>query len=50
MYDYEAQQEDELSIQPGDIINLIDKQDNDWWQGELHGNIGIFPASYVQEK
>ena len=50
VYDYSANQSDELSLQPGDVINLIDKQDQDWWHGELHGQIGMFPASYVQEK
>ena len=34
---------------PGDIINIIDKTDQDWWSGELNGTVGIFPASYVQE-
>ena len=49
VYDYTANQSDELSIQPGDIINLIDRQSEDWWQGQIHGEVGIFPASYVQE-
>jgi hypothetical protein len=49
VYDYEAQQIDELPLQPGDVINLIDKTDTNWWQGECNGQIGIFPASYVQE-
>lgn len=49
LYDYTAQQSDELSFQPGDVINLIDRQDADWWHGEIHGRVGIFPAMYVQE-
>lgn len=31
------------------MINVIDKQEDDWWQGELNGQVGIFPATYVQE-
>ena len=49
VYDYEAQQPDELSLQPGVVINLIDRSDKDWWHGECNGQIGIFPASYVQQ-
>ena len=49
LYDYTANQEDELTIEPGDIIDVTDQQDQDWWTGELNGRSGIFPASYVQE-
>lgn len=48
-YSYAANQPDELTIEPGDVINVTEKIDNDWWQGELNGKVGIFPASYVQD-
>ncbi|CAC5389795.1 NOSTRIN [Mytilus coruscus] len=34
LYDYEATHHDELTISEGDIINLYDKQQDGWWQGE----------------
>ena len=49
LFDYTANQEDELSIQPGDVINIIEKYDAEWWQGEIDGDVGIFPASYVED-
>ena len=49
LYDYQANESDELTIKPGDVINIIDKYDVEWWQGELNGTVGIFPASYVEE-
>ncbi|KAK2184887.1 hypothetical protein NP493_249g04017 [Ridgeia piscesae] len=49
IYDYTAQQYDELTIKCGDVITIYDKQEDGWWQGELHGKVGIFPASYVAE-
>ena len=49
VYDYEAQQEDELTITPGDTIHVLQKIDADWWEGNLNGRIGIFPANYVEE-
>ena len=33
----------------GDVINVYDKQMDGWWQGEKNGQVGIFPASYVEE-
>merc|ERR1712106_701087 len=48
IYDYTADMHDELSIRYGDIINIHDKQEDGWWLGECEGNIGIFPATYVE--
>ena len=49
LYDYEPQQEDELQISPGDTIYVTEKIDDSWWQGNLNGTLGLFPASYVEE-
>lgn len=49
LYSYAANMYDELSIQPGDVINIHDKQADGWWLGELDGTVGIFPATYVEE-
>ena len=48
VYDYTANIYDELSIKYGDIINIHDKQEDDWWLGECDGKVGIFPATYVE--
>lgn len=49
LFDYSAGQPDELILQTGDIINIYDKQPDGWWQGELNGRVGMFPATYVQD-
>ena len=50
LYDYTANLYDELSIKVGDVINIHDKQADGWWLGELQGQVGIFPATYVEEE
>lgn len=47
-FDYDAQQDDELSIRPGDIIKQVQQQDGGWWQGELNGKRGVFPDNFVK--
>jgi len=47
LYDFEAQDEEELSFKEGDIITLSDYSDEAWWYGTLNGIEGRFPASYV---
>ncbi|ELU01831.1 hypothetical protein CAPTEDRAFT_222465 [Capitella teleta] len=49
LYDYVAQHSDELTIHPGDVIQVMQKQADGWWQGELNGTVGIFPATYAEE-
>nr|XP_045367829.1 intersectin-2 isoform X3 [Camelus bactrianus] len=48
MYDYVANNEDELNFSKGQLINVLNKDDPDWWQGEINGVTGLFPSNYVK--
>ncbi|MBN3299389.1 ITSN2 protein, partial [Amia calva] len=48
MYDYKAANEDELSFSKGQLLNVFDTNDADWWKGELNGDMGLFPTNYVK--
>ncbi|KAG8124550.1 hypothetical protein E2320_019937 [Naja naja] len=48
MYDYTANNEDELTFSKGHLINVMNKEDMDWWQGEINGVYGLFPSNYVK--
>uniref|UniRef100_A0A672UYM0 Intersectin-1 n=1 Tax=Strigops habroptila TaxID=2489341 RepID=A0A672UYM0_STRHB len=48
MYDYTAQNDDELAFNKGQIINVLNKEDPDWWKGEVNGQVGLFPSNYVK--
>uniref|UniRef100_A0A674JSW8 Intersectin-1 n=1 Tax=Terrapene triunguis TaxID=2587831 RepID=A0A674JSW8_9SAUR len=48
MYDYTAQNDDELAFNKGQIINVLNKDDSDWWKGEVNGQVGLFPSNYVK--
>lgn len=48
MYDYVAQNDDELAFQKGQVITVLNKDDCDWWKGELNGREGLFPSNYVK--
>ncbi|XP_056016290.1 intersectin-1-like isoform X4 [Ostrea edulis] len=47
LYPYTAQNDDELTFHKDSVINVINKEDANWWQGELNGTLGMFPANYV---
>ncbi|XP_026864674.2 SH3 domain-containing YSC84-like protein 1 isoform X1 [Electrophorus electricus] len=46
---YNGQQPGDLSFAVGDRITVLTKTDTqyDWWEGELRGQVGIFPANFV---
>lgn len=47
LYPFQGQDNTEISFQPGQVVNVI-QQSGDWWVGEINGQRGYFPASYVQ--
>ncbi|KAK4942166.1 BAR adaptor protein Hob1 [Elasticomyces elasticus] len=50
LYDYEAQAEGDLSFMTGDVIEIISRtqNENEWWNGRVHGRQGQFPGNYVR--
>ncbi len=38
----------ELPFQKGDIVYIYRQVDQNWFEGEHHGRVGIFPHSYVE--
>lgn len=48
MYDYTAANQDELSFSKGQLINILDKTNPDWWKGEVNGVTGLLPTNYVK--
>ncbi|KAI9363604.1 Rho GTPase activation protein [Pilaira anomala] len=44
-WDYSAEGNYELSFKEGDQIKLLEKHNEDWWEGELNDEIGFFPAN-----
>jgi len=49
IYDYTAQEPNELSFQEGAVITLVEKYpDSDWWNGEVNGKVGLFPLNFTK--
>ncbi|QEL60032.1 hypothetical protein CJJ09_002121 [Candidozyma auris] len=60
LYDYQAQAEEELTIQQDDLLYLLEKSDiDDWWKAkkrvlpagdeEVEEPVGLVPANYIEQ-
>uniref|UniRef100_A0A8C6XDY5 Sorbin and SH3 domain containing 2 n=1 Tax=Naja naja TaxID=35670 RepID=A0A8C6XDY5_NAJNA len=49
VYDFKAQTSKELPFKKGDTIYILRKVDQNWYEGEHYGRVGIFPISYVEK-
>ncbi|KAL1788904.1 sorbin and SH3 domain-containing protein 1 isoform X13 [Sigmodon hispidus] len=47
-FDFRAQTLKELPLQKGDIVYIYKQIDQNWYEGEHHGRVGIFPRTYIE--
>ncbi|XP_026884016.2 CD2-associated protein isoform X1 [Electrophorus electricus] len=49
LFEYVPQNEDELELKPGDIIEITEEVEEGWWSGTMNGKSGLFPSNFVKE-
>ncbi|KAJ8278143.1 hypothetical protein GJAV_G00084330 [Gymnothorax javanicus] len=48
-FSYVPQNEDELELKIGDIIEILGEVEEGWWEGSLNGKTGMFPSNFTKE-
>uniref|UniRef100_A0A8C2FG65 Osteoclast-stimulating factor 1 n=1 Tax=Cyprinus carpio TaxID=7962 RepID=A0A8C2FG65_CYPCA len=49
LFEYVPQNEDELELKVGDIIDITEEVEDGWWSGSMNGKSGLFPSNFVKE-
>ncbi|XP_020784449.1 endophilin-A3b [Boleophthalmus pectinirostris] len=47
LYSFKSERNEELNFDPGDIIILTNRVDENWFEGSIGSRSGLFPANYV---
>ncbi|XP_020567144.1 SH3 domain-containing protein 19 isoform X7 [Oryzias latipes] len=47
-FDYEGEEDDELTFSRGDVIALQEVMGDEWGRGQIHGKSGIFPLNFTE--
>ncbi|QRW00184.1 SH3 domain-containing protein [Ceratobasidium sp. AG-Ba] len=48
LYDYTSDDPGDINVRQGDKLIIVERTSDDWWTGEINGQRGLLPASYVR--
>ncbi|XP_062939140.1 SH3 domain-containing kinase-binding protein 1 isoform X3 [Cynocephalus volans] len=48
-FSYLPQNDDELELKVGDVIEVVGEVEEGWWEGVLNGKTGMFPSNFIKE-
>ncbi|KAI0350059.1 SH3-domain-containing protein [Trametes cingulata] len=47
-YNEDGREPNDLSFSAGEIVEIVDETNADWWTGKCRGKQGLFPSNYVE--
>ncbi|XP_056135739.1 SH3 domain-containing protein 19 [Lampris incognitus] len=48
LHDFTPEGPGELGLKAGDVVNMVEQVDSDWYKGTCRGSSGFFPTNYVK--
>lgn len=47
LFDYDAEEDNELTLREGEVVEKLEQVDPGWWEAEVNGKRGLFPCKAV---
>ncbi|TFK82703.1 SH3-domain-containing protein [Polyporus arcularius HHB13444] len=48
-YNEDGREPNDLSFSAGEIVEIVDETNSDWWTGKCRGKQGLFPSNHVEK-
>ncbi|CAG5135714.1 unnamed protein product, partial [Candidula unifasciata] len=48
LFEYKKENDDELELAVGDIVDFHKEVEDGWWEGSINGRQGVFPSNFVE--
>ena len=48
LHNFAARDGEELTLNKGSMVRVLEQKDPEWWNGEYNGKVGLFPANHVE--
>lgn len=48
VYTYQSTSAEELPFNEGDILDIVEKSEGDWWKAQKDGMVFLVPAAYLE--
>jgi hypothetical protein len=48
IYSYEATGSDELALEAGDVVDIVDSPEDEWWKAERNGAVLLVPSAFLE--
>lgn len=48
LYSYEPANTDELALEEGEVVDILDRSEDEWWKAERNGMVLLVPAAYLE--
>ena len=45
IYDFDGEEDNDLSFKTGEVIDVVEKDDSGWWVGNIGDQVGVFPST-----
>ena len=48
LFPYAAENSQEIDLNSGDVITVLQEDPSGWWTGSINGRVGLFPSNFTQ--
>ena len=48
LHDFLPETQNEIALSAGDLVEVLEENEDGWWKGRVKGQEGMFPSNFVE--